>query len=794
MSVSSDEKTQADRIAEDSRMKGDDKNRDNGVAVRALAALPTAAMAVDGRGRITSWNGAAAELTGRPAEDVIGQKAWRAFFEERTQTPIELVLRSEDVESNPQFTFRHAKSGAEQVVHFVAQPMFDDEGELDGAVASLSAEASGEQHRAEEDLDNLPTPVVRIDREFGVTYINKAGAAAVGVEPAEAIGKRCYDLFQTPHCNTDECRCGQAMRRDGTFTGDTIARPNGTEIPIRYTASPVKDTDGNIVGALEFVVDTTEQTEAFDHAAARADYLNNVPTPVVAVDRDFSIRFINRAGADVLGKYVDAIVGEKCFNLFKTPHCNTPDCRVAQAMERNGVFTGETVADPSGRNLPIRYTGAPLCNDAGDIVGGLEYVLDITEEVQAREEISRLVTAAQQGILNIRGDVDAFGEEYRHIIRDINSMMDALAMPIRTASATLSRLAKYDLKARVRGEYTGEFAKMHGAINQTAEALHQAMTQVADAADQVNAASDQIAESSQTVARGTTQQASSLQETAASLEEMSSMTRQNSDNTQQAKAQADSARNAAEQGSESMEKMLAAMRDIRASAEATAQIIKDINEIAFQTNLLALNAAVEAARAGDAGRGFAVVAEEVRNLAQRSKEAAQKTEELIKTSVNLAESGELTSNGVSGNLSEIVDAVNRVSSIVAEVAAASDEQAKGIEQVNIAVNEMDKVTQDSAASAEETASAAEELSSQATELASMVGRFEMDRPAALSPSCRGDVASPVQHRRRIQASGRDGTDRNGNGNGNGNGTGHGQSGRRPEDVIPFDDEAALRRF
>jgi methyl-accepting chemotaxis protein len=182
--------------------------------------------------------------------------------------------------------------------------------------------------------------------------------------------------------------------------------------------------------------------------------------------------------------------------------------------------------------------------------------------------------------------------------------------------------------------------------------------------------------------------------------------------------------------------MQGAMARIKASSEGTSQIIKDVSEIAFQTNLLALNAAVEAARAGEAGRGFAVVAEEVRSLALRAKEAATKTEELIRQSVKEANEGEQTARHVAGKLAEIVGGVSKVTAIVSEIAASAQEQSAGIEQVTKAVAEMDKVTQQNAASAEESSSAASELSGQAEELAAMVGSFTLDGAARAAPTSR----------------------------------------------------------
>ncbi len=243
---------------------------------------------------------------------------------------------------------------------------------------------------------------------------------------------------------------------------------------------------------------------------------------------------------------------------------------------------------------------------------------------------------------------------------------------------------------------------------------------LSDGATQVTSASDQVAASSQHMAEGASEQASSLEETSASLEEMSSMTKQNADNASQANTMSAEARDATQKGQEAMGRMSQAIVKIKESSDETAKIIKTIDEIAFQTNLLALNAAVEAARAGDAGKGFAVVAEEVRNLAQRSAEAAKDTSGLIEGSQQNADNGVAVSEEVSEILVQIGDRVEKVTQLVSEVAAASSEQAEGIEQVNTAVFQMDQVTQSNAANSEEAASASEELSAQANELNEIV--------------------------------------------------------------------------
>ena len=244
-----------------------------------------------------------------------------------------------------------------------------------------------------------------------------------------------------------------------------------------------------------------------------------------------------------------------------------------------------------------------------------------------------------------------------------------------------------------------------------------------DGAAQVASASGQVSAASQSLAEGATEQAAGLEETSSSLEEMSSMTRQSAENAQQAATLAGQSKASAANGAKAMAKMNEAINQIQKSSDSTAKIIKVIDEIAFQTNLLALNAAVEAARAGEAGKGFAVVAEEVRNLAMRSAEAAKNTAAMIEESVKNSKNGVDITNEVTSVLEEIVTSISKTADLVGEIAASSQEQAKGIDQVNTAVAQMDKVTQSNAANAEESASASEELNAQAASMNDIVAEL-----------------------------------------------------------------------
>jgi len=283
-------------------------------------------------------------------------------------------------------------------------------------------------------------------------------------------------------------------------------------------------------------------------------------------------------------------------------------------------------------------------------------------------------------------------------------------------------------------------------ISGLTKVLNMVATSLRDGSNQVSSASGQVSAASQTLAEGSSEQASSLEETSSSLEEMSSMTKRNSDNARKANELGKEARSAADKGVGDMQTMTAAMADIKASSDDIAKIIKTIDEIAFQTNILALNAAVEAARAGEAGMGFAVVADEVRNLAQRCAQAAKETAGKIEDAITKTGQGVEISTKVALALNEIVAKVRQVDELVTEVSGASREQTDGIAQINVAVSQMDKVTQSNAATAEESAAAAQELNAQADVMKQSVGELlqlvggqndsTAHKPAAYTPPAR----------------------------------------------------------
>lgn len=246
--------------------------------------------------------------------------------------------------------------------------------------------------------------------------------------------------------------------------------------------------------------------------------------------------------------------------------------------------------------------------------------------------------------------------------------------------------------------------------------LHDIVERLTTGAELVNSSAEQLSGASQQIAEGANEQAASLEETNSSLEEMASQTVQTDENCDAAEQSVKQTNAQLKQGVESIERLNDAMINIQTASEETSKIIKTIDDIAFQTNLLALNAAVEAARAGEAGKGFAVVAEEVRNLAQRSAEAAKDTSDLIKRSQSSSTTGATMAKEVAENLKIIEASSDKMDTLVTEISTASKEQAIGIKQMNAAMTQMDESVQDNASASEESASAAEELSAQANEL------------------------------------------------------------------------------
>jgi methyl-accepting chemotaxis protein len=350
------------------------------------------------------------------------------------------------------------------------------------------------------------------------------------------------------------------------------------------------------------------------------------------------------------------------------------------------------------------------------------------EQAEKNDQIQRQIEAAVQAAAagDFSGRVSL--EDFDGILLDVGSgMNDVLELVDRGLSETVkvvSALADGDLTRRMQGEYKGAFASVTGAVR---------------------GATREIAAGINDLSARTEHQASSLEETTASMEELSTTVRQNADNAQEANQVSEVARNSADSGSAVADKAVTAMSGIEESSRQITDIVGLIQEIAFQTNLLALNASVEAARAGDAGRGFAVVANEVRALAQRAATASKDIKELITNSDNQVKAGVELVNQAGSSLGEIVSSVKKVADFVSDIAAASQEQSAGIDQVSNAITNMDEMTQQNASLVEETTAALTSAQTQLEDLRQAVGFFRTKKAMTADPREASDADMPTDN-------------------------------------------------
>ncbi|PKV11806.1 methyl-accepting chemotaxis protein [Xanthomonas prunicola] len=396
------------------------------------------------------------------------------------------------------------------------------------------------------------------------------------------------------------------------------------------------------------------------------------------------------------------------------------------ALERDGV----TSFEERFGEVVLAQTVTAIKNEQGETSGEVCEWRDRTIEVQVEDEVARIVRAAASGDMSGRVETDGKQGFFLQLAQQLNGLLDANAGSLEQISALLSALSRGDLTVRMHGEFSGVFAQMRDDANATAEQLADIVGRIKLSSSAINSAAGEIASGNSDLSHRTEQQAANLEETAASMEELTSTVKQNAESARQANQLAIGATGVASQGGEVVSQVVTTMSGIEASSKKIADIISVIDGIAFQTNILALNAAVEAARAGEQGRGFAVVASEVRTLAQRSAGAAKEIKGLIDDSVHKVAEGSALVRKAGATMADIVASVQRVTDIMGEISAASQEQSSGIEQVNQTITQMDETTQQNAALVEEATAAARSMEEQAGHLAEAVSVFKLDESAA----------------------------------------------------------------
>ncbi len=418
-------------------------------------------------------------------------------------------------------------------------------------------------------------------------------------------------------------------------------------------------------------------------------------------------------------------------------------------------------------NLDVEIPGEGRRDELGDMATALRYFkqnamaardLQAEKEEQTRAEkeeaqekrerhdrlgaeIVALVEKVTDGDLTQRLSIDGKSGILADICVNINKLVDGLDTILNDVCYKIRALADGDLNQRIKADYHGAFGDLRDNVNRTADRLADIVAQIQVATTEVENGVSEISSGTTDLAHRTEQAASSLEETAASTEEMASSVRQNADNAKNANKLANSANETARKGSQVVENAVGAMGRINESARKITDIIGVIDEIAFQTNLLALNASVEAARAGEAGKGFAVVAQEVRQLAQRSAQAAADIKTLIQDSNGQVADGVELVNQTGESLAKIVGSIGEVASIIREISSASQEQAAGVQEINSAITSMDEMTQQNSALVEESTASACSLRDQAGQLSELMAFFKLDRNAA--PRKSGRIMIPA---------------------------------------------------
>ncbi|HEY1142186.1 MAG TPA: methyl-accepting chemotaxis protein [Lysobacter sp.] len=426
---------------------------------------------------------------------------------------------------------------------------------------------------------------------------------------------------------------------------------------------------------------------------------------------------------------------------FRIDNRDLPGAYGQMAGEINALVDSHIQLNARAIGVVAAYARGDLSQDMDRLPAQKARITDAVDSVKAgmnaiNAEISTLVDAAVSGDFSRRGDAARFQFVYRDVVNSLNQLMSTADNGLDEVGTLLSAVADGDLNRRVDVELPGQFGRLANDANRTVDKLSDIVGQIRQGSDAISSAAAEIAAGNNDLSQRTESQAASLEETASSMEELTSTVRQNADNARQANQLAQSAAEVAGQGGTVVGEVVHTMDAINQSSKKIADIIGVIDGIAFQTNILALNAAVVAARAGEQGRGFAVVAAEVRSLAQRSANAAKEIKQLITDSVAKVEEGSQLVDQAGRTMEDIVSSVRKVTDIIADISAASQEQSAGIEQINQAITQMDEGTQQNAALVEEASAAARSMEQQSEHLVQTVAVF---RVASTSHTVRSSV-------------------------------------------------------
>lgn len=481
----------------------------------------------------------------------------------------------------------------------------------------------------------------------------------------------------------------------------------------------------------EKVNESAEMARLANVEAERANRIKQAldvaSTSVMMTDAQNNITYTNAALDSMMREYeadirkalpqfrANALMGANMDQFHRNPQ-----------HQRNiiGNLHGTHEAQISVGDRTFRLTANPILQDNRRVGTVVEWK-DRTAELRIEAEIDRIVEQASAGDFNTHLNLDGRTGFFLSLSRGLNRMIDVTRNALTDVTKIMERVAQGDLTQKVEKGYTGLFGQLKDDVNSTIARLEEVIGNIMESANTISSGAAEVAVGMNDLSSRTEQQAASLEETASSMDQMTSAVKASNEHAQNATRYAQEAERAAVQGGEVVQQAIDSMQSINAASRRIADIIGVIDGIAFQTNLLALNAAVEAARAGEQGRGFAVVAAEVRNLAQRSGNAAREIKTLIKDSLEKVDNGSRLVNQSGDTLTSIVKAVEEVAVFVKTIANASQEQTSGITQVNTAVAQMDQMTQQNSALVEEVTAAGVTMADQAQKMSAELSFFNV---------------------------------------------------------------------
>lgn len=455
--------------------------------------------------------------------------------------------------------------------------------------------------------------------------------------------------------------------------------------------------------------------------------LDNVSGNVMVLDVEGSIVYLNRAISQYINK--NEMHFRQTLATFNASNLEgqsiTPLIEAAAKLSLAQVIVRKKFPCKIGQ-LRLEVVANLVVDENNNTIGTVLEWTDKTLELATEQEVQRVVDSALAGDLSKRISLDDKSGFFANLSQGVNQLVAVSETVINDMQVFLAALAQGDLNQKISSDYQGDFERLKQDANTTVDKLTEVVTQIQSSANAVNTKAGELTQGNAQLSQRTVQQAASLEETAATMEQITATVKTNAQYANEANQKASDAKEQATQGQVVVSQAIDAMVEITQSSTNIADIIGVIDSIAFQTNLLALNASVEAARAGEQGRGFAVVADEVRNLAGRSASAAKEIKVLIADSNHKVSEGTRLVNQSGNMLQQILGQINNVTEIVAQISSASQEQARGIEEVNLAVIDMDKLTQQNAILVQEGADASEALGQYAENLEQMIQFFKIN--------------------------------------------------------------------